>query len=64
MSLRAAINAKCKDCIHDPLAGLGSWRQQVEACPCTDCPLYPVRPRSKAPKTGDSVGLPHEDGPG
>jgi len=44
MSLRKAVNAKCKDCIYDPLAG-GTWRKQVEECPCTSCPLYPVRPR-------------------
>lgn len=48
MSLRNAINAKCKDCIYDPLAGLGQWREQVEHCPCTDCPLHAVRPRSGA----------------
>lgn len=44
-SLRGAINDKCKDCIYDPLAG-GTWRQQVEDCTCTDCPLYDVRPKS------------------
>jgi hypothetical protein len=46
VGLRAAINAKCKDCIYDPLSGLGTWRQQVEGCTCTDCPLWPVRPKS------------------
>ena len=46
VSLRAAINAKCKDCIYDPLSGLGTWRQQVEGCTCLDCPLWPIRPRS------------------
>lgn len=46
-SLRAAINAKCRDCIYDPQAGLGNWRQQVTGCTVTDCPLYPVRPVSK-----------------
>lgn len=46
-SMRAAINAKCKDCIHDPKAGLGAWREQVEQCPCTGCPLYPLRPLSR-----------------
>lgn len=51
-SLRAAINAKCRDCIYDPKSGLGTWRQQVEACTCLDCPLYPVRPRSEGAKTG------------
>lgn len=40
MSLRTAINAKCKDCIYDRLAG-GTWRRQVEACTATTCPLYP-----------------------
>lgn len=48
LSMRAAINAKCKECIHDPLSGLGSWRQQVEGCTSVDCPLYELRPRSKA----------------
>jgi hypothetical protein len=46
MSLRAAINAKCKDCIYDPLSGLGNWRQQVGACTAKTCPLWPVRPLS------------------
>jgi len=45
VSLRAAINAKCKDCIYDPLAG-GTWRAQVEGCTCRICPLWPVRPKS------------------
>ena len=30
-SMRNAINAKCKDCLYDPVDG-GNWRQQVEAC--------------------------------
>ena len=47
-SLRAAINAFCRYCIHDPKSGTGTWRQQVEACPSPDCPLYPVRPKSRA----------------
>ena len=51
MSLRNAINEKCKDCIYDPQSGLGNWRQQVDGCPSTDCPLFPVRPRSR-PKNG------------
>ena len=44
MSLRNAINAKCKECIYDPIGGSGKWRQQVEACTSWDCPLFPVRP--------------------
>ena len=45
MSLRKAINDKCKECIYDPYAkGLGSWRQQVKDCTSPDCPLFRVRP--------------------
>lgn len=43
MSLRKAINEKCKDCVYDPTEK-GGWRQQVKQCTCTDCPLYLVRP--------------------
>lgn len=55
-SLRKAVNDKCKECIYDQFAGIGNWRQQVEACTATTCPLYPVRPVSKpkTAKTGDS----------
>jgi len=47
MSLRKAINEKCKDCIYDNLAE-GTWLKQVELCTCSDCPLYPVRPTPRA----------------
>ena len=43
-SLRGAINAKCRDCIHDPKSGLGNWRQQVSLCTVYSCPLWAVRP--------------------
>ena len=43
MSLRAIINAKCKECIYDPLAQ-GTWRKQVEECTSRSCKLYPERP--------------------
>lgn len=48
MNFRAAVDAKCKDCIYDPQCGLGTWREQVAQCPAVDCPLWPVRtgPRS------------------
>lgn len=42
MGLRAAINAKCRDCIVDELAA-GSAAVQVELCACYGCPLWPVR---------------------
>ena len=43
MSLRAAVNAKCRWCIHDERAA-GSAAVQVELCPSVECPLWPVRP--------------------
>ena len=68
MSLRKAVNDKCKDCIYDDAAA-GTWRQQVTLCSSPDCPLYEVRPQTKAlipenvliyygiAKTGTSQGL-------
>lgn len=47
MSLRRAINAKCKDCIYDNLAS-GTWRQQVTLCSVTSCPLWSLRPQTTA----------------
>ncbi len=48
-SLRGAINAYCRSCGYDdtPRAGLGAWREQIEACAVTKCPLYEVRPMSR-----------------
>ena len=43
-SMRAAIDAFCKQCIYDPIGGSGTWRQQVEACTAVKCPLYDFRP--------------------
>jgi hypothetical protein len=45
MSLRKAINDKCRECIYCPITGNGSWRQQVAACTSKKCALYPVRPK-------------------
>ena len=47
MSLRKAINLKCRECIYDPMAD-GTWRQQIGACTSPNCPLYPHRPTSRA----------------
>jgi len=47
MSLRLAINTKCKECIYDP-SQKGNWRQQVAACTVKNCPLFEVRPFSKS----------------
>lgn len=57
MSLRAAVNAKCKECIYDPIAGRGTWRQQVEACTSRSCPLFAVRPTSSSSKVEDEADL-------
>ena len=43
MSLRNAINTKCKECIYDPHERR-SWRQEVEKCTSTSCFLYEYRP--------------------
>lgn len=43
-SLRKAIDAKCKECIYDPIGGCGKWREQVAACTSPCCPLFDVRP--------------------
>lgn len=40
---KQAIDAYCKQCIYDELEP-GGWRQQVEACTVTHCPLYAFRP--------------------
>jgi hypothetical protein len=44
LSLRAAINAMCRSCLYDPGNGNGGWREQVEVCSSSNCPLHPVRP--------------------
>lgn len=45
VSLRGAIDAKCRDC---GAAGAGArWREHVTVCPVLNCPLWPVRPMSR-----------------
>lgn len=43
MSLRNAINAKCRDCICDTLDA-GTAAQQIACCVDSKCPLHAVRP--------------------
>ena len=57
MSLRSAINDKCRDCIYDPLCGGGTWREQVAQCSVKSCALWPVRP---APETGPYARPPRD----
>ena len=56
MSLRAAINGNCRDCIHDPQAP-GTWREQVALCSVIRCALWPVRP---APTGGPFANPPRD----
>lgn len=52
MTRSKAIAAKCRDCIYDPKAvGLGTWRQQTEACTSRSCALWAFRPLSSGSKT-------------
>ena len=48
MSLRKAINQKCKDCSYDPTVR-GTWRQQVFLCSAKTCPLWDVRAKPTSP---------------
>jgi hypothetical protein len=42
-SAKKCIADYCKMCSYDEKQP-GSWRQQVEDCTLTKCPLWPVRP--------------------
>lgn len=42
MSLRKAIDDKCRDCICDDSMP-GTWREQVASCASFRCPLWPIR---------------------
>ena len=46
--LRAAINARCADCIGDPCAP-ASPVVQIEHCPARACPLRAVSPVHDSP---------------
>lgn len=48
LTRKQAMDAMCRGCICDELAG-GTWRQQVDACRATECPMHEHRPRSAAP---------------
>lgn len=63
MSLRKAINAKCKECIYEA-GSAGGWRQQVQACNSHKCPLFNVRPLSstKVPRKAEVLQLKTERG--
>jgi len=50
VGLRARVNAHCVSCTYDDQVN-GTWRQQIEACAVTECPLHSVRPCSYRKKT-------------
>lgn len=52
-SLRNRINAKCCECIYDPVA-TGTWRKQIQDCTAYKCPLYPIRPTSNYSQEADN----------
>jgi len=56
MSMRKAINDKCKSCIHDEQAP-GTWREQVAQCSVISCGLWPLRP---APSGGQFANPPRD----
>jgi len=56
VSLRAVINAKCRECIYDP-ASPGTWREQVAQCTATRCAIWQVRP---APSGGPFADPPRD----
>lgn len=56
MSLRNAVNAKCRECTHDAAAP-GTWREQVAQCSVIRCALWPVRP---APVSGPFADPPRD----
>ena len=49
MTRQEAIDAKCVECIFDPLED-GTWRQQVKACEIESCALHPYRPMPYKPR--------------
>lgn len=52
--LRARIDAKCIECIYDPVSP-GTWRKQVVDCASWGCPLHAVRAKQmKRGPEGDS----------
>ena len=63
MSLRQAINNKCKECIYDSEQP-GSWRQQVVKCTSISCPLYQFRPKPLSSPRHVAIVVPRtEKGP-
>lgn len=54
---RGKINAKCIECVYDPYSTNGTWRQQVELCTSSQCPLYPIRPTSNNRKDKQQVDM-------
>ena len=54
--LRAHIDAMCCSCVYDPSNG-GTWRQQIDACTVTLCPLHAVRATTSASRARRSLKM-------
>ena len=54
MSLRKAVDQKCKDCSYD-LTAPGTWRQQVLLCSAKTCPLWAVRAKPTSPMPASTL---------
>lgn len=63
MSLRKAINHKCKECLYDPV-GKGTWREQVAVCTSWDCPLWNARPKPTKASISRLISVMEEQGLG
>jgi hypothetical protein len=63
MSRSKALNEMCKSCIYDKKAD-GTWREQVENCETSSCPLWQHRPMTTATINivrADKAGKPEID---
>lgn len=65
LTRQQAINAHCKECVYDSVAGLGTWREQVKDCKGYKCHLYPYRPMpagsNEQPQTDTKEGADGEN---
>jgi hypothetical protein len=57
MSLRKAINTKCKECIYDLAGSRGKWRKQEQACSLFQSRRISKPSRSVCPKTIRPISL-------
>ena len=59
MSMRKAINDKCKSCGHDDHAP-GTWREQIAQCSVISCALWSLRPAPSGGRFANPPRVPSE----